>query len=29
MFFRADLKVVILEAFLMCDGSEFKKEGPK
>ena len=27
--FKADLKVVIVAAFLMCDGSEFQTEGPK
>jgi len=27
--FRAAWKVVIVAAFLMCDGSEFQTEGPK
>ena len=28
-FLRADLKVSIVVAFLMCSGSEFQTEGPK
>ena len=29
MFFRADLKVSIVVALLMCRGSEFQTDGPK
>ena len=29
MIFRADLRVVIVAAFLMCGGREFQTEGPK
>ena len=28
-FFKADLKLSIVAAFLMCSGSEFQTEGPK
>ena len=29
VLFRADLKIVIVVAFLMCGSSEFQTEGPK
>ena len=28
-FFRAELKMSLVVAFLMCSGSEFQTEGPK